>query len=500
MSARTTRRQFLKTAGAGVAGVVLLGPAGCGRGETVRSAALPDATHSGWREVFAFRSRPEFGPPAVKVSRSARETAQGYVFVAPKKGEAQPGAMILDNEGQPVWFRPVPDGQRAMDFKVQSYRGEPVITWWEGVVAAGHGDGEYVILDSYYREVARVRAGNGYMGDLHDFVITDRGTALITIYGTVIRDLASVGGSEAGEVLDGIVQEIDIETGEVLFEWHSLEHVALEESYATPEDDAGLPFDYFHINSIEVDSDDNLLVSARKTSAVYKIDRETGEVIWRLDGKESDFDLDYGTRSVYQHDAIPRPDGTITILDNGISPEVDGESRGMVVELDEDEKTARLVRDYPHPSEMRAETQANMQTLPNGNVFIGWGSEPVFSEFDSEGELLFDAALRAGTESYRAFRFPWVGRPDEDPAIAVESGLAPGEVAVYASYNGATEVTEWEVLAGAGADRLESLGSVPREGFETFITARTDRPYVAVRARDRSGRVLGVSNAVESGV
>ena len=118
-------------------------------------------------------------------------------------------------------------------------------------------------------------------------------------------------------MLDGIVQEVDIETGEVLFEWHSLDHVGLEESYyqsvAGPQDWA---FDYFHINSIDPNPDGYLTISARRTSAVYKVDRKTGEVVWRLGGKNSDFEMGPGTRTDWQHDARRHPDDNITIFDN----------------------------------------------------------------------------------------------------------------------------------------------------------------------------------------
>lgn len=493
MSAGSTRWEFLKASGFAATGIALLSLPGC-----KRDGVSSRASSSGSRgEVLTFRSRPDLRPPAVKVSTPARDTANGYVFIAPKKGEAQAGPMIVDNRGHPVWFRPAPEGYRAADFKAQRYGGEPVITWWEGEVGNGHGDGEYIILDGSYREVRRVRAAGGADGDLHEFLITDRDTALVTIYSTVGQDLTSVGGPEDGEVIDGIVQELDIETGGVLFEWRSLDHIALKESYERPEEDARLPFDYFHINSIDVDSDGNLLVSARKTSAVYKIDRDTGEVIWRLDGKRSDFEMKPGSQSVYQHDAISWPDGTITIFDNGISPEVKGQSRGLVLELDEDEMSAGMVREYPHPNGMRAATQANMQMLPNGNVFVGWGSEPIFSEFDADGELLFDAALQAGTDSYRAFRFPWTGHPDDEPTVAAERGSGEETVTLYASYNGASEVAEWEVLAGTGPDRLRQVGSSPRDGFETTIEARTAEPYVAVRATNTLGQTLGTSRAVK---
>jgi hypothetical protein len=370
-----------------------------------------------------------------------------------------------------------------------------VITYYQGV-GASWGRGEYVILDSSYRELTRVRAGNGYLGDHHEFLITPQDTALIAIYNPVPWDLSPVGGSTDGVALDGIAQEVDIETGEVVFEWHSLDYVGLDESYSKPENPEG-PFDYFHINSIDVDHDSNLLVSARRTFTVYKIDRQTGEIIWRLGGKKSSFEMAPGTRSRYQHDARRLPDGTITIFDNG-GVQKNVQSYGVVLELDMDEMTAGVARKYAHPDKRLAATQGNLQALPNDNVFIGWGSEPVFSEFSGDGELLFDANFPPEVESYRAFRFPWSGHPSDDPAVAAEPG-PDGEVTLYASWNGATEVATWQVLAGADPDRLRTVGSVARAGFETTIAVRTAEPYVGVRARDRSGRALGTSRAIKPG-
>ena len=486
LSTKLTRGKFLKAMGAGVAWIALTNSPGSepvGRVPNVRS----------------FRSRPDLHPPTIDiVTQAHNNTAPGYIFLAPKEGAGQDGPMILDSSGEPVWFHPLQkqDGI-AMDFKVQRYRGEPVLTWCESKVVAGHGQGEYVILDSSYREIKRVRAGNGYEGDHHEFLITPQETALITIYGSTRMDLSPVGGSKDGRVLDGIVQEIDIESGEVIFEWHSLEHVGPEESYLEPPENPRMSFDYFHINSIDVDHDSNLLVSARKTFTVYKIDRQSGEILWRLGGKKSSFEMGPGTRTRYQHDARRQPDGTITIFDNGslymIYP-----SYGIVLELDEDEMSATLVRRYPHPARRHVATMGNMQVLPNDNIFIGWGSNPLFSEFSTDGELLFDARFPPEVESYRAFRFPWVGHPsDEEPAVAVEAGSAD-ELRLYASWNGATEVASWQVVAGSSPDKLEPVGSsAPKEGFETAIRVNTSEPYVGVQARDGSGRVLGTSRAVK---
>ena len=147
---------------------------------------------------------------------------------------------------------------------------------------------------------------------------------------------------------------------------------------------------------------------------------------------------------------------------------------------------------------MRSGTQGNVQLLPNGNVFVGWGSAPVLSEFSHDGDLLFGASFPPQGESYRAFRFPWKGRPQDAPVIAAEPG--PGdedEVKVYASWNGATEVATWQVLAGGGPGTLKALASAPRKGFETVITVKTTDPYVGVRALDASDEVLASSRAIK---
>src|SRR5215218_1730421 len=500
LSMKLTRRKFLKAAGAGAAWIALMSTLGCESDRRPRATASPGRP----KYVRSFRSRPDLHPPTIDIVTPAHNnTAPGYIFLAPKNGPteespSQDGPLILDNSGEPVWFHPLHnEDQDTMDFKVQYYKGEPVLTFWEGH-HTGYGRGEYVILDSSYREIKRVRAGNGYEGDHHEFLITPQDTALITIYGKVSgMDLSSVGGPKAGTVLDGIAQEVDIESGEVIFEWHSLEHVGLDESHADPPKNPRMSFDYFHINSIDIDHDSNLLISARRTSTVYKVDRQSGEILWRLGGKKSSFEMDPGTQTRYQHDARRQSDGTLTIFDNG-SVKKDDRSYGIVLELDEEEMSATLVRRYPHPEGRLVGTQGSVQVLPNDNVFIGWGSNPLFSEFSRDGELLFDAAFPPEVESYRAFRFPWVGHPsDEEPAIAVEAGSAD-ELRLYASWNGATEVASWQVVAGSSPDKLEPVGSsAPKAGFETAIRVNTSEPYVGVEARDGSGRVLGTSRAVK---
>jgi hypothetical protein len=512
LSEKYTRKKFLKLAGLGTVGISFAATIGCEAKGTppkntasgtanVRTQTSSSAT-AGSQSVQTFRSRPDLRPPVIEVTTPARGTAagNGYVLVAAKNGvggeehPSQDGPMIVDEQGRPVWLHPLSrEEEDAMEFRAQRYRGKPVLTWWEGV-HGGWGQGEYIIFDSSYREIARFGAGNGYAGDHHEFLITDRDTALILIYNETSADLSRMGGEVDGAVMDSIVQEIDIETGEVLFEWHSLDHVGLEESYGSPSMDAPAPFDYFHINSVGVDNDGNLLVSSRRSSTVYKIDRETGEVIWRLGGRNSDFELGEGARFAYQHDARRQDNGSITLFDNR-GENMNEPSRGIELELDERAMEATLLREYIHPTEAFGIYQGNMQVLGDGNVFIGWGSAPYLSEFSREGKLLFAARFPAEVESYRAYRSPWTGRPDEKPAIAVDGGDGE-EATVYASWNGATEVAEWRVLAGPSSDQLEPVGSVAREGFETAIVVNTTEPYVAVQGRDSSSEVLGVSETI----
>ena len=521
MATKLTRRRFLTAVGASATCFALASTVGCELGERapkVRALHTPrlgplripkkvlplsSGSSAPTKGVWIFRSRPDLSPPSVGVTQKPdHDTAAGYIFVAPQEGAAgQGGSLIIDERGQIVWFRPLHSAYgRAMNFQVQTYRGRPVLTWIESL---GEYVSEFVICDDSYREIARFPAANGYDGDHHEFLITPQDTALITIYNAVPWDLSSVGDSSDNVAMQGLVQELDIETGKVLFEWHSLEHVGLDETYGKPGEDKDYPgIDYFHLNSIDVDHDDNLLVSARKTSAVYKIDRKTGEIIWRLGGNKSDFEMGPGTRFAFQHDARRLPDGTISIFDNGATIFQNGvaeaieESRAIVLELDEERMRASLVREYTHPDKQYADAAGNMQVLPNGNVFVGWGRALEISEFSKDGRLLFDARLPPDNRSYKAFRFPWSAKPQDKPA-AVAERTSDEEVVIYTSWNGATEVASWEVLAGRRAGRLESLGSVPRDGFETAMVVRTADPYIAVRAKERSGRVLGTSTSVE---
>jgi hypothetical protein len=401
--------------------------------------------------------------------------------------------MIINDAGQLVWFKPM-SGKIAADFRTQTYDGKPVLTWWEGRLFVGDGTGEGVIYDSTYSPVARVRAANGFPFDLHEFTITPRGTALITVYQRDKQSFVAWGGKRDGRVVDSIVQEIDIKTGLVLFEWHSLGNVGLSESGVPAPKNRGGEWDYLHINAIAETADGNLLVSGRNTSGIYKISRATGKVLWRLGGTKSDFKLGPGVRFDWQHSVRELPDGTLVLYDNSAAPPKRKQSRALQIRLDLNARTATLVHAFAHPRNLLSASQGNVEQLSNGNTFVGFGSQRWFSEFSPSGELLFDGRLAKGNDTYRAFRFPWSGRPANTPRTAARARA--GQVSARASWNGATGVARWQLLAGATAATLAPIADGPATGFETAVTGATTQPLVAMRALDAAGATLSTSPPV----
>jgi hypothetical protein len=476
------------------------------------------------KEFQSFHSRPELRPPDVTVSSKA-QTATGEMFLAPYSGIGQYGPMILGEHGELVWFKSLsPAGTRAADFRVQQYEGKPVLTWWQDpLIADGSRTAGEVIANSAYQTIAVIRAGNGYQPDLHEFQITPQDTAWITVYDAIDCNLSSVGGPKDGAVADTLLQEIDLKTGLVMYEWHSLDHVPLQSSYASAAHTSrSEPFDYFHINSIDTERSGDLLVDSRNTWAAYDVDPKTGQLRWELGGKHSSFKLGPGTGIAWQHDAREQPNGAITFFDNGAFPQVHPQSRAIEVTLDMTSMTATLARGYQHQNPLVAGSQGNVQALPGGDWMVGWGQAGYLSEINSTGQVLFNAHLPPDWESYRTYTLPWTGQPVQPPAVAVvppsassgssgagslggtggaggSSGAGGGPV-VYASWNGATEVASWRVLAGSSPRTLAPLAAAPKTGFETAlaIAAPASGPYyVAVQALDGAGAVIGVSATIK---
>ncbi|HUL28805.1 MAG TPA: arylsulfotransferase family protein [Streptosporangiaceae bacterium] len=508
MGASWTRRQVLRRGGAAAAGVAGLGLAGfigyswphaAPTGDAPSAPDHPAAAGSG--DVGSFVTRSDLRPPVVTVTQSASGASQPpYIFIAPRGYTAssvgQSGLMIVDRDGSLVWFGP-PLGGTPLNFTTQQYRGKPVLTWSAGSVNdIGVTTGTSYIADSSYRVIATVKAGNGAQTDLHEFNLTPQGTALITAHRKVPADLSALSGPAKGTVLTSIAQEIDVATGAVLFEWDSIAHVPLTESYQPlAGGTASAPYDYFHINSIALAPDGDLLISSRNTWTIYKVARPGGAIRWRLGGKKSDFSVGPGAAFSWQHDArMPRP-GLLTLFDNASAPPEEKQSRALLLDVDAAAMRVTLRHAYTHPAGLLADNQGSVQLLPDGRVFVGWGAQPYFSEFAAGGELLLDGEFPVNDQSYRAFTFGWAGNPPGSPAAVVRPNPARGS-AVHVSWNGATEVETWAVLAGRNPSALTAAGSQRRAGFETMISVNSEGPYFAVTAHDASGRQLGRSATV----
>jgi hypothetical protein len=450
-----------------------------------------------YNEKQHFRST-NIEPPSIALTARSAQSAPGYIFAAPYAGPGPPGPMIFDEAGELVWFDQLPKNIPASaDLQVQQLYGKPVLTWWQGYIPPqGFGEGEEVIVDSSYREIGRVRAGNGYKADLHDFHITPQGTALMTVFNPIDCNLSVVGGPSGGAVTDSLFQEIDLRTGLVRREWHSVDHVPLGDSYSSATGASKKwPFDYFHLNSIDQHADGTTLLSARNTWAMYSTNTRTGRVLGEIGGRHSGVKLGAGTRTAYQHDAHALPNGTISVFDNGSVPKVHPQSRGMVLAINQQTRAATLAAQYEHRPALSSESQGNMQQLPNQSMFVGWGSEPYFSEYSASGQLLFDAHLHGSYESYRGYRFPWTGTPAGAPSIAAVPASG-GRASVYASWNGDTRTASWQLVAGSSPITLALVASAQRSGFETAFTLPSAAPYVAVRALDASGAVLASSRTI----
>lgn len=460
----------------------------------------PIPPKSGSEAHQSFMSRPDLRPPQITVTVDSGQQAPGDIMLAPYAGIGQYGPMILDNDGRLIWFKALPKGERAADVRVQEYDGRPVLTWWQDPLpVAGRDDAGLVIDDSSYRTVAIVHAGNGYKPDIHAFHILPGGAVMTTIYDAIRCDLSSYGGPADGAIADTVVQEIDPKTGLVRFEWHSLDHVSLRDSYMPVGKRGGSlvhPWDWFHINAVNSVEPGRLLIDSRNTWAAYEVARRSGVVLWRLGGKQSSFKMGPGTRTAWQHDANWQRNGTITIFDNGATPREHPESRGIVISLDFKTMSATLVSSFVHSPPLVSESQGDFEPLPDGDWFTGWGQQPYFAEFSPEGKTLFDAHLPVYFQSYTVFKYPWTGHPTEPPAIAVRPG-AGGGLTAYASWNGATEVASWQVLGGASPSQLAPLASTARSGFETAIGVSSVPAYLAARALSASGAVLGTSDAVK---
>lgn len=437
--------------------------------------------------------------PHYTVSTPSQESDEGYIFVAPfywTKSTLGSYLLILNGQGQIVYYQSVADDQVGFDFKVQP---NGLLSYYS------QKDETIYLMDSHYQVVDQYRAGNGYAADLHDFQILPNGDALLMAYDAVTVDMSQVvkGGKKDATVIGLVIQELD-PSRNVIFEWRSWDHVAFSDSTTKL---TGKEVDLVHGNALALSNDGNLLLSSRDLSEITKIDRQTGEVIWRLGGKANMFKFVDSQPFAYQHDVRQLPNGNLTVFDNHGTPSNPAPSRGVQYALDEENKTVRQVWEVSHEPPVFATFMGNLQRLPDGNSLLSWGApstKPQFgnvaiTEVSPDKQVLFELAFDRPYVSYRAFRFPWHGFPDTLPALALK--VERGDLTLGYSWNGATEVAGYRIYAGGSPGALDLLEERVKADFETqshFRNLPGGECYFQVAAMDNAGNELARSEVVST--
>ncbi|KAJ5660531.1 hypothetical protein N7507_006982 [Penicillium longicatenatum] len=477
---------------------------------------------------WQFKSRTDLAPPRLNITIPATvDVEKGYLFIAPFPGQfvdpehhgpRQEGPYIFRDDGELVWSGYTYYSIWAANFHKGQWKGQDVLYSFEGDhnPAYGHGHGHATILNNRYETIRELRAGNHKFMDKHELQVIDGKTALIQVYQPIPTDLSRWGGSADQQwIVDAIFQELDIETGELLFEWSSLEHISPDEAVlplnpgqAGAGWNSSDAWDYFHINSVDKDAAGDYLISARDACAVHKINGATGEIIWRLGGLKSDFELGPNVAFCFQHHArFVSRDGDkeiISLFDNsahgtenhhGHEVHTYPISQGKVISVNTATWTAEIVQAFQPPDDLLAKSQGSTQLLPNGNALVNWGSEGAMTEFTSDSVPIFHAymdsdLLGEGVQNYRAFRFNWTGLPTEEPAIVAHK--TSSGTAVYVSWNGDTETVAWRFYAVTDNYGSRSfLGEAERCGFETsLLLSGHIHMHVAAEAISGRGHVL----------
>ncbi|MDE3134074.1 MAG: aryl-sulfate sulfotransferase, partial [Acidobacteriota bacterium] len=412
----------------------------------------------------------------------------------------QSGPLILGGNLQPIWFEPVPTNVVANNLEAQTYAGRPVLSWWQGdVTATGQiTSGEDVVVNQHYQKIATLRGADGWVLTMHEFSIRGH-YAWVTANKNVPAQLARYGGVNGGAMIDSAVQEYDLRSGRLVYSWVASRHISPAASEAVPPEN-GFPWDVYHVNSVDPLTNGTFLVSMRNTWAVYLVDERSGRIEWTLGGKQSSFTLPAADRFEWQHDARLENPTTLSVFDDhccmitgaGVYLNASGPSRGLVLKLDPAARTVKLQKQYSHGVSVHSRYMGNVQSLPGGGAFVGWGDAPFISAFSRSGRLIFDAAFPTPDMSYRAYVRRWVGLPLYPPSGAARSHGAT--TTVYASWNGATRVSSWRVLTRA-AGTTEVLATRARTGFETAIPLRTGARSFELQALDAAGRVIGSSRS-----
>lgn len=400
--------------------------------------------------------------PVITVTVPASNTAEGHVFLATFGGAKPPYLLILDPKGEPVYYEQMPAGKSVGDFKRQPSGN---LTYWIGVGALGGGAGEFRELDATYQLTRTWLAQNGVDADNHDLQILPNGNALMVTYERKTRDLSAIGGLTNTLFADCLVQEIS-PAGSLVWEWRQSDHIPITDTY---EIITGTTADPFHMNAVELDTDGNVLISSRHLSEITKINRATGDVMWRLGGKGNVFTFTNDSGFSYQHDIRRLPNGHITIWDNG-NQRMPPYSRAVEYEINETSKVITRVWEYRETPDVYNFFMGNIQRLANGNSFLGWGGpRNLINEVGPDGSKRFEVTVDAAAGFiYRAFRFPWSATPTTTPTLVLTDAIA-GAPALHFSWNGATDITSYRIEGWNKAETLTHTAIVTKTGFENSV-------------------------------
>ncbi|KAI2610342.1 ASST-domain-containing protein [Hypoxylon fragiforme] len=477
---------------------------------------------------WQYKSRSDLAPPRLNITIPAtKDVEKGYLFVAPfagfpdtpteQHGPRQAGPYIFRDNGDLVWSGYGIYSIWSTNFQAGRWDGKDILFSFEGDhnPGYGHGHGHVTIMDNHYETIRELRAGNHKLVDKHEFHIVNEKTGLIQIYQPVARDLTAWGASaEQQWIVNAIIQELDITTGELLFEWASLDHVSPDEAIlpinpgqAGSGYNSSDAWDYFHINSVDKDADGNYLISARDACSVHKINGTSGEIIWKLNGKDSSFKVPKDTEFCFQHHArfISQEDGIeiISLYDNsahgtehsgGSEVHTAPTSSGKIIQVNTTSWEAELVQGFYPPDDLLSKSQGSTQILPNGNALVNWGSSGAVTEYLPNGEAIFHAYMDSGdlglgVENYRAFRYNWTGLPNEEPAIVALQD--DEEITAYVSWNGDTETKTWKFYAATDSNGSKKfIGEVERTSFETSLRIPKHATAVSAEAIGANGKSL----------
>ncbi|KAK5462868.1 hypothetical protein LTS15_002580 [Exophiala xenobiotica] len=468
---------------------------------------------NGTGPLSQFKSRPDIYAPFLNISLFDEDAVTpGYIFMGPYQ-TFQEAIYIYDNRGNLVWsgFGETGGGP-SHNFHVCSINGTNNLCFITTAQNVGYGRGYAVVMDDTLTMQTSIRSQSGLANfDEHEFNVLDGGlSAIFTLYNPEHYDLSTYNVSGQGWLMNCYFQHLEFETNKLMFEWSAIDHVSINETFVKPASTEvsgnGLtptsPWDYFHINSVDRNTDGDYLVSARHTCTLYKVSGQDGHIIWRLGGSMSDFTFPPGLNYSFQHDARFREENEtttiISLFDNASNGynQTSAYSSGMILKLDHTKNSVSLIQQFVAPYKFISASQGNVQLFGHdwqtSNAFLGWGSNAYISEYTPDGRMVQQGHFATtGSMNYRAFKYNFTSNPTDAPALYTYAHNDSAPTSYWMSWNGATKVAQWRIYSGPARDGPWSIiGTVKKTGFETTFRAPKYHPWSIVESIDADGNPL----------